>query len=332
MSSQLGTKTIRKGRSSSERAIEKEILSQESCGEDFSQSTPAAELTVAENALATAPLRQIQAWLQTFITADGSPQQAVAAAQAASGMENLGPTQLILPSLRLNPQQLLMIYRNQYLLRMEEALSIDFPVLLKYFGSEKFFQLVSRYVERYPSRSWTLNHLGASMERFLRELGEEKPVFDKRLELLAEVAAVEWTLAELMDEKDDPCLSIEQIAQVAPGDWALARFTPISALRCLTLKYPVQQWLAAERDGEDLPTLRPKTTHLVMWRKEDDLWRQPFDSASFELLGRLLLGEQVGSAMDSVLAGHKMSPKKLFDSFSTWLAEGFFAEVQFDPN
>jgi hypothetical protein len=288
------------------------------------------------------PLRDLQTWFQTFLVAPGSTQDAVLLAQQASNRPDLSPIQLIMPSDRLTPQQRLLIYRDQYLLRMDEAMSIDYPVLQQAIGEQAFFELVSAYVEVHPSRSYTLNDLGRHLPEFLANLSELrqsgtaqpdgrsdklKGRWLQRLPLLTDLSKIEWALCELMGDPDVKSLSADTLRDYPIEQWPKTQLKAIPALRALKLDYPVQRWLNAHRDEEPLPLIRRRPTYLVCWRIEDDIWRQPLSQPEFILLQLLLSGVQVGDAMDQVLAQFRVSPPRLFAAFTSWLGDGLFSEI-----
>ena len=80
--------------------------------------------------------------------------------------------EMVLPSKTLSSLERLDIYRDMYLLRMEEALSIDYPSLKHFLGDEEFMRMVARYVDVYPSRSYTLNRLGDHLCEFIDTLDD----------------------------------------------------------------------------------------------------------------------------------------------------------------
>lgn len=266
-------------------------------------------------------LSSIQKWFQTFIVEPGDARAAVRAAQATSGLQER-PEDLILPSRTLAPLQRLMIYRDQYLLRMEEALSIDFPVLKQHLGDEAFFQLVEAFVQVHPSQSYTLNELGRPLPGYVLKA----PGLKKRT-LLHDLCRVEWEMSAVLEFDEVEPVSPKRLQSVPPDAWANARVGCIPTLRLLELKYPVQEWLKAHNEERALEELGPKPTWLMIWRTGGDTWRMPLSRPFYEFLARLQAGLPVGQAMDEVLARRRVQPMALFESFSGWLVEGLFSEV-----
>ena len=149
----------------------------------------------------------------------------------------------------------------------------------------------------------------------------------RRLAVLTDLAKLEWALCELVGEVDVASLSPVTLRDYPIEQWPKTQLKGIPALRLVQVEHPVHTWLNAHRDQERLPPIRKKATRLVCWRIEEDIWRQPLPAPEFQLLQLLLDGQQVGDAMDVVLAQHRVSPPRLFGAFTSWLSDGLFCEI-----
>ena len=107
--------------------------------------------------LALAPLQE---WMQAVVTHPGDVYEA---AEAAA----IGVDSLVLPSRTLQPIQRVGIYHGMYMMRMIEALEADYGALAHFMGEHAFAHLVRDYVQRFPSRSYTLNRLGDHLPEFI---------------------------------------------------------------------------------------------------------------------------------------------------------------------
>ena len=74
---------------------------------------------------------------------------------------------VILPSKTLQPQDRVDIYAIAYMARLTEALHDDFPAVTRLLGHRAFHDVARAYLERHPSRSWSLNPLGRKLPEFL---------------------------------------------------------------------------------------------------------------------------------------------------------------------
>ena len=69
----------------------------------------------------------------------------------------------------LEPDERVGVYAEMYWLRMRDMLREDHAQVLAQLGEEAFDALVAAYIRKYPSRHHSLNEVGRSLPRFLRE-------------------------------------------------------------------------------------------------------------------------------------------------------------------
>jgi hypothetical protein len=268
-------------------------------------------------------LRDFQIWMQTFIVSSGTPEQALESAERTSGFSEGSAQRLVKRSPTLTEMERLMIYRRMYPLRMEEALSIDFPACRKLLGSKVFSGLVEDYVEAHPSTSWTLDHLGRHLVSFVREhpLAVQYPG-------LYDLVRLEQALCEVFNELDAPVLGPEALAAVGPDDWPEVRLALIPAFRLLDFQSNANEVYKAYNQDRVLPSFRSDRSYLVVWRQHFQTWRMPVAEAAHGILDDLLSGRSLGQALaDALERSVGLEDSQVFAWFSTWVNEGFFTAL-----
>jgi hypothetical protein len=268
-------------------------------------------------------LAQTQRWLQNFIVEPGTDEQALASEPVKSEYDG-DVSQMVIPSKTLTSAERAGVYRGMYLLRMEEALTTDYPVLKSFLGDEAFFELISRYVEQYPSRSHSLNFLGRSLPKFI---GENPSLADR--EFLKDLAAFELAIAEVFDEEQTPVLSPEEIAKVPEQAWEAARLKSIAALRLRKFEYPVSAFKEAYRDEERFPEANPVNQWLVVHRRDYRVYWTTLDEPGYYLLGLLAKGGVLGEAIEETCLKYKdqVGDEEIFTWFQDWVSQGLFQSV-----
>lgn len=123
---------------------------------------------------ATRELDVVQRWMQAVIThplgiASGveSPE-----ARAELDVDTTHLESVIARSKALTSVERLAIYGNAYYARLLECLRDLFPALVDALGEELFDSFAFSYLQQYPSRSYTLEHLA---DRFVQFLEETRP-------------------------------------------------------------------------------------------------------------------------------------------------------------
>jgi len=179
--------------------------------------------------MATNPgLERIQRWMTACILDQGTVEEAIASELAKQAIPEDEARTVVLPSKTLSPLERLDIYRGMYLLRMEEALTTDYPSLKHYLGDDEFMRLVAEYVKVYPSRSYTLNRLGDHFPEFIA-------TFDSlaKKDFCHELARLELVLTQVFDAEHTPPLTEAAVRAVPAEAWEIARLKPIEAFRVM---------------------------------------------------------------------------------------------------
>ena len=272
-------------------------------------------------------LTRIQRWMQTCILDQGTCEEAITSEKAQAEIPADVAREVVRPSKTLSALERLDIYRGMYLLRMEEALAIDFPALKHFLGDDEFMGLVARYVDVHPSRSYTLNRLGDHLLDFLGTV-DDLP----KIEFVRELARLEFALTAVFDAEESASLSEAAVRAVPQEAWENARLRPIAALQLQAFDYPVSQYIGAVDEENPFPRLARKKTWVVAYRRDFQVHRMDLAEPAFELLSALVAGKTVGEAIVEVMTRKRRKPVKesqLFEWFRDWMAEGLFRAVEY---
>lgn len=305
----------------------------------------------------TVPLPLVQHWFQAVISDPGG---VTAGLQSASARSRLlvAPHELetwVCPSRSLSSLERLAIYSNAYFARLLECLRAEFPLLAVAAGREAFDALAIGFLVAHPSRSYTLNRLGASLPNYL---AETRPARDGAADdvseapdwadLLVDLAQLEWAINEVFDgpgsERRPRNLHDER--QLLGSGSGLVRVVTCPSLRLLTFRFPLHDYFSqlklASSQGDVAPTddhpqeIVPPVagrSHLALVRRDYVVWRYPLSAAQFALLTELQSGrplaEAIETALESLPAGADEAPleARLERWFHDWTEAGFLVEV-----
>jgi hypothetical protein len=268
-------------------------------------------------------LARLQRWLHEVVVHPGTVEEALASRGAESEIPPDRLAEVVLPSHSLTAAERVGVYHGMYLMRMEEALATDYPVIKHVLGDEVFDELVRDYVGRYPSRSYTLNRLGDQLPRFLAD----RPDWSQG-GFLRDLARIELAMTEVFDEEGSPVLSGDDLEAVPPEAWEDARLRPIAALRLLELDHPVVPHLTAFHRGRPGPKPRRRASWVVVYRRDYSVLRLELSRAEHQLLRALVDGTPLGEALATAVG--QMSSRRqarVFRWFRTWVREGLFAGI-----
>ena len=235
---------------------------------------------------------------------------------------------VILPSKTLKPEQRVGIYVDAYLARLIEALHDDFPALTRFLGHHGFHEMARAYLEKHPSRSWSLNPLGRKLPEFLAG----KVGVPKR-EAARALATVEVTMASVFDEAAAVPLGPADFAKLDPLKFFSSTLEFVPTFRLVEVDYAVNPYIDAVRqDRAQVPPLRKKKSWIAVYRKEFKVWRLDLREPAYAGLSVLKKGRTVGSAVGAIAKLWKGKPEALSDQirqwFGEWSSEGFFSEIR----
>ena len=264
-------------------------------------------------------LERLERWVQAGVLRPHLKKRAAAGAPAERHL---------LPSRTLSAAERLAIYQRAYLLRLEECLEADYPAVRRVAGEARFARLVRAYLERHPSRHWSLNPLGRAFARFLEREAPRGP----RLGLLVELARLEWSLQEVFEAPPSETLAEGALARIAPGDWARRRLVPIEALQLFAFGHRCNAIAGSVRRDEPLPPLGRRQTWVAVYRKDWKVWRMDLDRLQFELLAALCRGRTLAQALERAARVHRGSQvqlaKRVQGACASFVSEGFFRAVR----
>jgi hypothetical protein len=269
-------------------------------------------------------LGKLQRWLQEVVVHQGTIDEALASREAEREISSESLADVILPSHSLTAAERVGVYHGMYLMRMEEALATDYPVIKHALGDDEFDELVRDYVQRYPSRSYTLNRLGDHLPRFLAD----RPDWS-RGGFLTDLARLELAMTEVFDEEETPALTGEDLESVEPDAWERARLRPIAALRLLELEHEVVPHLTAYHRERRCPEPVKRPSWIAVYRRDYSVLRLELSRAEHDLLRDLVDGAQLGEALATAVAGHRSARQqaRVFRWFRGWIREGLFAAI-----
>ena len=284
----------------------------------------------------TPDLARMQRWMQAVITHPEGVAGGAASAEArdAIDVEHADLERVLTRSRALPAADRLAVYANAYYSRLLECLREEFPALVYLLDTELFDEFAIGYLQQYPSRSYTLHHLGTAFPQYLAEScpDDEDP---RWVALMVDLATLERVYGDVFDGPGNErleMLSAERLAAIPPEAWATARLIPAPDVRLLELRSAVHEFARSVRRKEEPELPDPEETLLVVHRRDYVVRRHQLTRAQYVLLGAILAGETVGDAIGR--AAEVAEPEvedfglALREWFRDWAAEGLFQSVE----
>jgi hypothetical protein len=278
-----------------------------------------------ETSRARPELDRLQRWMQEVVVHPGTVEEAVSSDGAEREIPSEKLTEVVRPSASMTSAERIGVYHGMYLMRMEEALETDYPVIRYHLGDRQFSHLVREYVQHHPSTSYTLNRLGDHLPRFFVDHPEWP-----QAAFLHDLSRLELAMTEVFDELETPVLGAEELESVPPEMWENARLRPIAALRVLDFKYSVISHLKAYHDDLPSPNPRRRASWVAIYRRDYSVLRLELSRAEHGLMRDLVDGVPLGESLAAAGAAQKSArqQQKIFRWFRTWISEGLFSGIE----
>lgn len=291
----------------------------------------------------SASLDQIERWMQSVLMHGGEVAEAISSPEASqhiaiSSVEEL--SSVVLPSNAQDSSSRLEIYIDAYFERLLECLGQEFQATRAALGEESFNAVAFGYLRREPSRSYTLNDLGASFSNYLAEarLHERAAPVDASPtwgEFIVELAAFERVLRDVFDgpgSEGGEILDSNHLAAVPVDAWGHLRLVPAPCLRLVQFDHPVHRFWQDWKDAGAVAPPAPCRTYLAINRRAYSVERHELSLLQFALLERLLEGQTLSQAIAAAALQSDGNEPRLEDSlqawFARWVGERFFVGVE----
>ncbi|CAN5858287.1 hypothetical protein BH23PLA1_BH23PLA1_03260 [soil metagenome] len=280
-------------------------------------------------------LGRLQRWMQAVMTHPGGVVSGLGTAEARRHMDVEADRieSVITRSKAMGGVDRLEVYARAYYTRLLECLRAEYPILARAIGEDLFDEFAVDYLQHYPSRSYTLNRLGAD---FPHHLDQTRPPDEDWAAMLVDLARLEWAIGEVFDGpgiEGQRTLTVADLLAVPVDRWQEARLLPVPCLRTLLLRFPVWPYYTALRSRQDVTPPGPEDSFLALTRRDYVVRVIELSSLEHAMLSALIAGRPVGEAIGLVaeIAEADSMPGELEGSlrrwFHDWAASGFFLAV-----
>jgi hypothetical protein len=234
----------------------------------------------------------------------------------------------IKPNDRLTAFERLEIYNRQYWFRVRDCLYEDFPGLRAVVGETRFARLAEAYLEKHPSRSFTLRNLGRSLAPFL----QSHPSLTRPYSAMAvDMVRLEWAFIEAFDGEELPALSLTTSQAKSTIQLRLQPY-----LSLLALRYPLDdfliEWKRTSTDRQETSNAsrnqvsaikkirrpRPQKVYVAVHRRNELVFYKRLARPQFLLLTALQAGLPLAQALHSVPRLPSTQIQAWFQQWSEW--------------
>ncbi|CAN5555183.1 hypothetical protein BH10PLA1_BH10PLA1_07880 [soil metagenome] len=249
----------------------------------------------------------------------------------------------IKPNDRLTSLERLEIYNRQYWFRLLDILYDDYPGLRTILSIPTFHEMSQAYLERYPSKSFTLRNLGSKLERFL---AEQPQWAGKKQAMALDMVRFEWAQIVAFDGPAKPVLAPDALAKANPEKLKLG-LQPYLTL--LDIAYPLDDFIlavkrqnaslrseasnavespVAKKKAKAITLPRKKRTRVVVHRFNNQLYYKRLEPVAFDILTHLQAGQPLAKACETAVLKSKsaINPAAIGEWFKVWTQLGWLCK------
>jgi hypothetical protein len=156
------------------------------------------------------------------------------------------------------------VYAHGYLTRLAETLESDYPTVRRILGAEPFEDLVERYLETFPPRSFDLGRAGDRLPEFL-----ETDPLSAGLPFLPDLALLERALAEAFVAEDAVPLTWSDVQALDPEGVAGLPLVLSPGTKLIRSPWPLGEiWESRRVKDDDVEIdLEGRPANVLVWRR-----------------------------------------------------------------
>lgn len=250
------------------------------------------------------------------------------------------------PNDRLTAFERLEIYNRMYWFRVLDSLHEDCPGLRAALGERKFMRLAEAFLQKHPSKYWTLRDLPQRLADFIRRTPR---LTAPHTALCEDIARFEWAQVEVYDGAARPVFTVDDLLDSDP---AKLRLSLQPYLQLLELRYPVDDYLIAIRkreallrgDASNAPTAlrvradsnvpRPRRApcRVAVHRHHGKIYFKRLEPAAFKILAAIRAGQPLARALAAGIPKSRR-PREDWAAtvqswFRSWMELGWFCRSE----
>lgn len=147
---------------------------------------------------------------------------------------------------RFPAERLFQVYRNNFWIATEDALSGIYGVVKQLVGDQFFRVLVDHFLRNYPPRYGNVLQLGCDLPVFLCDFK-----LTAGLPYLSDIARLEWAYHQVFHAHDSAPFDIRSLGSIVPDKIPLLRFRLAPGSRLIYSPYPIFDIWRVNQPGYD---------------------------------------------------------------------------------
>lgn len=221
---------------------------------------------------------------------------------------------------RLTPAEQIDIYANMYFYRIRDSLKENFPAILKIIGENRFHNLITDYLIKYPPTHFSLRYAGQHLPCFIKRhpLARQYPY-------LSDLCQFEWLLLKAFDSADSPFITLEDLKTIPPEKWERLKLTLVPSSMMKRFDWPVDEIHQKTMKRQGTSSFKKTTKWIRIGRKDMKVHYRGISSSEFKAFSALTKGKSFGEicALNTKHGKLNESANQMALWLKRWIDDGF---------
>ena len=186
----------------------------------------------------------------------------------------------------------LKVYQRSYRNRIINVLKKDYSLFTQLMGDKKVRDIFSNYLDKYPSREFSLSEIGRSFPEYIQKTQSDYP------EIIPDLVQLEWLLHSSFYREYDPLQQTTAYPIVLIDEESNTHFSLHPSVQTQWSHWPI---VKIYQDKElDKKKLLPLPTGAVVWSIQGHLKLKNVDKFTFQLIEGMKKSTDLNTIVNAV--------------------------------
>ena len=209
------------------------------------------------------------------------------------------------------------IYRNGYFARLQNNLMEDFPGLKIELGEAKFKELMTAYLQHYPSQHYSVAYVGDRLADFIRENYAES--------FWAELASFELQMINASLAENKPWLDLSALAKIPTEQQTQLKFLWHPSVRQCSFHFNTPEYWQSLLDGKKIKLqANKKAASYLIWNFQYEIYFMCLSKnelAVANAINQQLSFAELCETIADLMPAEKLVPW-IAETIRTWVEQG----------
>ncbi|MCB0327856.1 MAG: hypothetical protein KDD52_09600, partial [Bdellovibrionales bacterium] len=212
-------------------------------------------------------------------------------------------------------------YQEGYWARFEDIIKNIFSLTDIVF-SDQMKEWTHQAMQRYPSTYYSIDFIG---ESFLRFLKENQTLSQTSKRIAQDLSNLDWTLSRLYQLPRKSPFDLSSFAKIDAARWKCAQLTLQDSIEIMPFQWNLFDF--NQKETVSLDEIKENSIHLLIYKDDDQsVYYEKIEASEYLLLKSLREGNNL---LQSIQNSQEQNQERIQNFFHKWFEYGLFTDIQF---